>query len=186
MVFLVQDRHCAGTGHHSGEVLGHTQHPELGLLSLEKRIWLRGNHIHDGGIKDRARFISVMPSNRTKEHVHKLKYTKFPIKYKRKKFFTLMVTREQNYGISIAGHTQNLTGYNPYQLALKFPHNLGKVTVTTFKYAQWKNNKVILCLELMQDWRKGTHSFPHVQCLCQLSGALWSCDSQHNRLSKCF
>jgi len=37
VVFLVQDRHCAGTGHHSGEVLGHTQHPELGLLRLEKR-----------------------------------------------------------------------------------------------------------------------------------------------------
>lgn len=38
MVLLVQDRYCcAGTGHQSEEGLGHTQHPELGLFSLEEK-----------------------------------------------------------------------------------------------------------------------------------------------------
>jgi len=69
---------------------------ELGQFGLQKRR-LRSNLLNvykypKGGCKeDRARFISVVPSGRTRGNGHTLKHERFPLNI-RKHFFSVRVT----------------------------------------------------------------------------------------------
>jgi len=65
---------------------------ELGLFSLKKRGDLRNasKYLQGGGQEDGARLFSVVPRDRTRGNVHKLKHRKFCLNM-RKNFFPLRV-----------------------------------------------------------------------------------------------
>lgn len=89
-----------------------------------------------GGCREgRARFFSLVPSDRMRGSGHKLKCKKFPVNMR--KLFSMGVAEplaqvaQKGFGVSLPGDNQNPSGHGPEQLTLGVPpraEGLDKVT----------------------------------------------------------